>query len=131
VAGLTLRRKSVKDSGGCAFVAILALNGGVRTHQREAVLVVLHLLRSDRPSLNGVALFAVRSHLPAVDVCLLVAVRAILANILEYWFYVASDALHFFVHSTERIIGFVMIEFGYRADGSPTSCGVTVLTGDC
>jgi hypothetical protein len=98
------------------------------TQQREAILVILHLLHRDIPSLYRVALLAVRSHLAAMNIC--VTVRAILAYVRKHGLNVAFDTFHFFVHSAQRIIGLVVIELGYRADGLPTGGRVTVLTRD-
>lgn len=110
-------------------MAILALNRGVRTQQREAVLVVLDLLRGDGPALHGVTLLAIRAHLSAVYIALFVAIRAIFADILEHWLNVTGHALHFFVHAAEGIVGLVVIEFRHSTNGAPTRRRVTVLTG--
>ena len=111
-------------------MAILALHSGVRSQQREAILVVLYLLRGDRPALHRVALLAIRTHLSAVHIAGLVAIRASLAHIRKHRLHVARYTLHFFVHAAERIVRFVVIEFRNRADGFPTSRGVTVFTGN-
>jgi hypothetical protein len=81
-------------------VAILALHGGVRAEQRETILVILYLLRGNRPPLYRVALLAVRSHLPAVHIAGLVAIRASLAHVRKHRLHVAGNTLHFFVHSS-------------------------------
>ena len=121
VARIAARREAVKYSRGRLLVAFLALHRGVRTQQRKAVLVLFHLLYCNIPSLHGVTLLAVRSHLPAVDVR--VTVRAILSHIREHRLDVALHAFHFFVHSTQRIFCLVVIEFGRRAWGAnPRRC---------
>lgn len=74
------------------------------------------------------ALLAIRSHLPAVDVR--VAIRAVLSHIREYRLCMAFHALHFFVHSSQRVICLVVVEFRDSADGTPTRRRVTVLTWD-
>ena len=73
----------------CALVAVFALHGCVRSQQRETVLVILHLLHCNIPPLDGVAVGAIRAHLPSMDV--VVAVLAILSNIREYRFHMALD----------------------------------------
>ena len=108
-------------------MAVFALNSGMRAEQWKAVLVILHLLCSDRPALHGMALFAIRSHLAAVNIVGLVAIRAILANVLEHRLHMARNAFNFFVHATKRVVGFVVIELWDRADGFPTCGGVAVF----
>jgi hypothetical protein len=58
----------------------------------KAVDVLLNLLHRDLPAADRVALFAVRSQLPLVNVRM--AVLASLSYIREYWFDVALDASH-------------------------------------
>ena len=120
MARLALGGKAVKNPRSRLPVAVFTLNRRVSAEKREAVLVVFHLLSGDVPALYRVALLAVGSHLTAMDIPLFVAICAILSDILEHGFHVTGDALHFFVHSPQRIVGFVMVEFRYRPDGSPT-----------
>jgi hypothetical protein len=49
-----------------------------------------------------------------------VAIGTIFSHIGEDGLCVTLDALHFFVHATQRIFRFVVIEFGNRPDGTPT-----------
>ena len=56
-----------------------------------------------------------------------VAILTILPHIREYRFYVALYALHSLVHAAQRIVRFVVIEFGDRANGAPARSGVAVL----
>ena len=93
--------------------------------------MVLELLSGDRPTLHRVALFAVRSHLPAVNIALLMAVRAILPDIVEDGIDVALDAPDFLVHTPEGIVGFVVIKLRNGPNRPPTRRSVTVLTGYC
>ena len=83
-------------------MAGVARNGGVCAEQREAILVILYLLGSNIPALHGVALFAVWTHLAAMDVRM--AVCAVLSYICKDGLYVTLNALHFFVKATERIL---------------------------
>jgi len=110
-------------------VTLIALDRSVGSQQRKAVLVILHLLHRDIPSLHGVTLGAIRPHLPAVNVR--VTICAILPHIREHGLDVALHAVHFLVHSSQRVICFVVVEFGHGADGAPTCRRVTVLTRDC
>ena len=103
----------------------------MRSEEREAVLVIFYLLRGDGPALDGVALLAIRTHLSAMHVSLLVAIRAVPSDILEDRLYVASNALHFLVHSAERVICFVVIKFRNCPNWPPTRSCVTVLTRYC
>ena len=128
MAGIALRGKAVEDSGGQLLVTFVALHCGVCAQKREAVLVILHLLNGNIPTLYGVTLCAVGTHLAAMNVG--VAIGAILSDIGEDRLDVARDALHVFVHATQGIVGLVVIEFRNGADGSPTGGGVTVLAGD-
>jgi len=106
-------------------VAILALHRGVSAEKRETILVILNLLNGIVPTKNGVTLRAIRAHFALVNIG--VAILTILPHIREYRFYVALRALHFLVHAAQRIVRFVVIEFGDRANGAPARSGVAVL----
>ena len=111
-----------------ALVAIITLQRRVGSQQREAVLVVLHLLHGDVPTLYRVTLRAIRAHLALVHVG--VAVFAILGHVGENRFDVALHALHFFVHSTQRIFRFIVVEFRNGLDRPPCRGRVAVLARD-
>jgi hypothetical protein len=64
-----------------------------------------------------VTLGAVGSHLRAVNVRM--AVGAIFSHIREYGLRVATRAGNFCVHSAQRILRGVVIEFGDRANWRP------------
>ena len=87
VAGLAVCREPVENPGGCLFVAVLTKHRGVRTEQRKTILVILYPLDGNIPALNGMALLAIRAHLPLVHIG--VAVRAVLANVREHRLHVA------------------------------------------
>ena len=110
---------------GGAFVALLAGHSRVHSEKRKAVLVILDLLRGNLPPEHGVALRAVRAHLPPVNV--VVAVLAILAGVGKDRLGVALKARHFFVHAAKRILGVVVIELRHGLDGTPTRREVTIL----
>jgi len=73
-----------------------------------------------------VTLRAIRAHLALVNIG--VAILTILPHIREYRLYVALCALHLLVHAAQRIVRFVVIEFGDSANGAPARSGVAVLT---
>ncbi len=109
-------------------MAIIALNSRVRSQQWEAVLVILHCLYGNVPTLHGMALRAIRAHLSLMYIR--VTVLAILGHIGEDGLYVALRALHFFVHAAQRIFRFVVIKFGNRFDGPPSGSRVAIFTRD-
>lgn len=121
----TLRRQSLKLANRGALVAILALHCGVRTEQRETILVLLDLVDGNLPAINRVALRAIGAELPQVNVRM--AVRAIFSHVGEHRLRVAFQTANFLVLSTQRISGFVVIEFQHRAYGTPGRRGVTVF----
>ena len=106
-------------------MALLAGHGRVRAKQREAILVILYLLHGNVPALDRVALLAIRTHLPAVNIR--VAVGAILSHVGEDRFYVALNARYFFVHAAQWIVRLVVIKLRHRADRTPARRRVTVF----
>ena len=122
----TIRGKTLKLADSSALVAILALYRRVRPQQRKAILVILDLLYGNVPALHRVALGAVRAHLALMHVR--VAVLTLLAHVGKDGLNMALRALHFFVHASQRVAGFVVIEFRRGANGLPTRRRVTVLT---
>lgn len=106
-------------------MAGLAGDGRVRAEKREAILVILDLLRGRFPSVHGVTLRAIGPHLPAVNVG--VTIRTILPDVGKNGFQVALRTLHFFVHAAQGIFRFAVIELGNGTDGLPTGGRVTVL----
>ena len=109
-------------------MAGVAIYRGVRADERKAILMVLNRLRRNIPPLNGMALLAVRSHLPPVNVG--VAVRALGADIREHQLDVALGALHLLVHSAQRVTGLVVIELRDAPDRLPAGVGVAVFAGN-
>jgi hypothetical protein len=90
--------------------------------------VVFHLLDGNIPTLDRVALRAVRTHLPLVNIG--VAILAILADIGEYRFDVALRTVHLFVHAAKGIFGLVMVELWNCTDGTPTRSRMAVFAGN-
>lgn len=97
VAGNAGRGQSLELPHRRTLVAVFALHRRVSPEQREAVLVVFHLLHGYVPALHRVALRTVRAHLSLVHVG--VTVLAILSHVRENRLDVALRALHFFVHA--------------------------------
>ena len=90
--------------------------------------MILDLLHADIPALNGVTLHTVRAHPSLVHVAM--TVLAILPDIRENRLHVAPRALHFFMHTTQRIPSAVVIEFWVRLDRAPRGHPVAILARD-
>jgi hypothetical protein len=90
------------------LVAILALHCGVSPEKWEAILVFFNLLDGHIPSEDGVALRAIRTHLPPVNIG--VTILTVLARVREYRLDVALGALHLLVHTAKWILSLVVIE---------------------
>lgn len=82
VTGVALDGESLELPNRLALMAVRTVQSGVPTNKREPVVVLSHLLKNDAPALDSVALFAVRSHLSAMDVGM--AIRAVGSGIREH-----------------------------------------------
>ena len=80
------------------------------------------------PAFDGMALFAIGTHLALVDVS--VAVGALFAHIRKHRLDVALRACHALVHAAQRILGGVVIELRNCTNRLPRAQGVTVLAGN-
>lgn len=98
----------------------------MRSSQRKAVVVLLHLPNRDLPSPDGVALRAIRTQLPPMNVG--VAILATLSNIGENRPDVTLSAVHCLVQPAQRIFRLVVIEFRSATDWFPCAGCVAVLT---
>ena len=78
VAGVARRRHDLELAVGAVLVAGIAVDHRVGTGQREAVVVLLHVFNSDRPSADGMALLAIRAQLALVNIS--VAILAALTD---------------------------------------------------
>lgn len=125
MAGVALRRQPDILAARRAFMARIAIHCGVRSGQRKSIVMLLDLSDRNLPALHGVALLAVGSHLPPVNVS--VAILAALPHIREYRFRVTLRAGHRLVHAAQRILRVIMIELRNRADGPPPVGSVAVL----
>ena len=126
MAGIALRRHRLKLAGRQALVAGIAVNGSVGPGQWEPVVMLLDLLDRHRPTSDRVALLAIRSQLPLVNIRM--AVLASLPNVGEYRLDVALDAGDRLVHAAQRVARLIMIKLRNRPDGFPSGRRMAVLT---
>lgn len=75
VARVTLNRQPLELPDGFSLVAVGAIQTCMSSDERKAVVVLLHSLQDDAPAFYRMAFFAIRSHLPAVQIG--VAIRAV------------------------------------------------------
>ena len=75
VAGVTLNRQPLELSDGFSLMTVGAIQTCMSSDERKAVVVLLHSLQDDAPAFYRMAFFAIRSHLPAVQIG--VAIRAV------------------------------------------------------
>jgi len=97
VAGIALSRHCLKLAASRAFVARVAVHGRVRSGKREAIVMLLDLIHRYLPASHRVALLAVRSQLPAVNVGM--AILAALPDIRKHRLHMALHAGHRLVHA--------------------------------
>lgn len=109
MAGVALNRQTHKLADRFALVTIGAIQPCVAADQWETVCVFSNCLQQDAPALYSVALFAIRAHLPAMNVC--VTVGAVYSGIGENHLGVTLRAGNVLVHPTQRVAGFVVIKF--------------------
>lgn len=128
VAGFAGRRQPQVVPSRGVLVAFLAGHDRMGAEQRKPVEVLLNRLDRDLPAENRVALRTVGAELTPVDVG--VTIGAVLSNVGENRFGVASRAGHFFMHSAQRVTCAVMIEFGNGTDRRPTGAGVAIFAGN-
>lgn len=117
MAGVALERQTLELPGTGAFMAGIAFQGSMTSHQRKPVLVILYRLLGYRPGLDVVAPLAIRSHLAAMDVG--VAIRASSAGVRKDRLDVATRAGHAFVRTLQGITRTAMVEFWDRPNGLP------------
>lgn len=106
-------------------MARVAIDRGMGSGEREAVVVILNLLIRNLPSPNGVALFAIRPELPPVNIC--VAILAALPHVREHRFHVALRTGHGTVHPAQRVLRLIVVEFWHGSNRFPCICRVAVL----
>lgn len=126
VAGIALDRKSLELPNRFALVAVGTIQPSMSSRQGKPVIVLLHSLQDNAPTLHRVTLFAVRTHLTAMDVGM--AIGTVRSRIRKHGLGVALGAGHCLVQTTQRVLRFVVIEFRNGPDGFPSRRGMTVLT---
>ena len=125
VTRVALRRHRLELATGCTFVTRIAIYGRMRAGEREAVVMLLHLLYGNLPSTHRVALLAIGSELPLVNVGM--AVLASLSYAREYRLYVTLCTRNSRVHSAQWVSRTVVIEFRYGPDRFPRTSRVAIL----
>ena len=128
MARVACGREALELSDRRVLMAGIAIQGRMRTDQREAVDVLIDLLNRDIPTLHRVALLAICPHLPLVNVG--VAIRALCSHIGKDQLGVALRATDALVHAAQGIPCSVVIEFRNRSNGLPAAQGMAVLTGN-
>jgi len=128
VAGVALCRHRLKLAAGGTFVARVAIHRRVCTGERETAVVLLDLLDGYLPAPNGVALFAIRPELTAVNVG--VTVLAALSNVHEHRLHMALNARHRLMHTTQRVFRLIVVEFRNRPNRFPCFRRVAILAGN-
>lgn len=96
--------------------------------QREAILVIADGLERNLPTLDRVAAFAVRAHLPMMNIS--VTVCAAGPGISENWLGVALRTGQILVQASKGKGCPVVIEFGDRTDWFPAELGMAILAGE-
>lgn len=97
-------------------------------NQGETIEVLTSSLQGNTPTFHGVALFAISTELRFMNVGM--TVGALGADIREHGAGVALHACDFGVHTHERILRLVVIEFRDIADRLPTGGRMAVVAGD-
>jgi len=97
MAGIALRGHRLEFAGGPSLVAAITVDRSVSPSQREAVVMLLNLLNRDLPATDRMALLAVRSQLPLVNIG--VTVLATLSDVSENQSDVTFSAAYRVVHA--------------------------------
>ena len=122
-----LGRHRLESTVSAVLMASIAVDGCVRTGQRESIVVLLNIFVGDLPSTDRVALFAIGAQLAAMHVG--VTILTTLADVGENHFDVTLRAGNCSMHASERVPGLIVIKFWNRANGFPCARGMAVLTG--
>ena len=128
VARVTLNRQPLELSDRFSLVAVGTIQTGMSAHERKPVVVLSHSLQDDAPALHRMAFFAIRSHLSAVQIGM--AIGAVHTRVREHRPRMTLRAADAHVLSTQRILGFVVIEFGECSNRFPANRRMAVLTGN-
>lgn len=125
VARIAIGAQAHKPASGGIHVAVLTLGGGMCSHQRKTILMVLDCLYPNLPALHRMTRFAIRSKLPAVKIGM--AIRALRTHVGKHEAGVALSAGHVHVHPAQRVMRFVVVEFRDGPKRRPCSVGVAIL----
>jgi hypothetical protein len=128
VAGVALDGESLELANCFALMTVGTVQTGMASDKGETIGVFLNPLQDDVPAFDGVTLFAVCSHLAAMDIC--VAISAVRSRVRKYGLGVALGARHPFMKAAQRIPGLVVIELRNGANGLPTGGGMAILARD-
>jgi hypothetical protein len=128
VAADTVRGQTLELSDGRTGVAGIALQRGMSSDQRKAILMLLDFADGNAPSIHGMALLASRSKLATVDIRM--AIGTLRTDFGKHEVGVALATGDFLVHPAQRILRLVVVEFGDVADGLPSAEGMAILAGD-
>lgn len=109
------------------FMTRLAINAGVRAHQREPVLVSFYGLHGDIPASDRMASFTFSAKLTAMYVCM--AVGALHSHVRKNKVCMTQAARNARMHSTKGGSGLVVVEIRVGPDRSPVDRGVAILAG--
>ena len=107
-------------------MARTAVQGGVGSEQREAILVLVDLLHGNLPALDGVALLAAGTELALMDVGMTIC--ALTPHVRKYRLDVALGTGDSLMHAAQRKMGLVVVELRQVADRLPSAEGVAILT---
>jgi len=83
VAGVTLDRKTLKLPDRFALVTVRAVESRMAAYKRKAVIVFLYPLSNDVPSLHGMTLLTIGTHLASMNVGM--TVSTVRSSVGEYW----------------------------------------------
>lgn len=109
-------------------MAFGAVQRGVRSEQREPVIMLPDLLCLKFPALYRMTLLTIRSELPPVQIR--VAIGAARARFCEDEAGMALRAIDLHMHSAQGVGSAVVIEFRNTANRLPTCAGMAVFAGN-
>ena len=125
MAGVAHNRQPLELPHGGALVTVGAVQARVTSYQWEPVVMFFCALGDQAPAFYRVTLFAVRAHLPAMNVS--VTIGAVGSHVRENWLGVALGTGNPLVLAAKWVFSRVVIKLGNRSDGLPSHRGVAVL----
>jgi len=128
MAGVALNRQPLELSDRFSLVTVGAIQTSMSSDERKPVVVFLHSLQDDAPAFYRMAFFAIRSHLPAVQIGM--AIGAVHTRVRKHRLRMTLRATHTQVLSTQGILRFVVVEFRKRSNRLPAHRRVAVLAGN-